>query len=261
MTRNGSPIVWLLPLVAAVAASLVYLSGENRPLFLLINGWSHAAGPAPWPFITVLGDTAVALALMTPIVQRRPDFAWALAVAAVVATLFVHGLKPLFDVPRPPGVLAPSAITVIGPRHTAHSFPSGHTTTAFVGAGLICLYLERPAGRLAVIAVATIVGLSRCVVGVHWPLDVLAGAAGGWTSAVVGWMTAMRWHAIRSRTTHVLMVIVCGGCGVALLAGLNTGYSAARQLQYAIGAFAVLSVCMGCFRAIAATTFNRDHSS
>ena len=71
---------------------------------------------------------------------------------------------------------------------TDPSFPSGHATNsaavfctiAFVAAVFV---LRRPLARDAAIVLATVlsgaVGLSRLVLGVHWPSDVLAGWALG----------------------------------------------------------------------------------
>jgi membrane-associated phospholipid phosphatase len=64
-----------------------------------------------------------------------------------------------------------------------YALPSGHTTTAALGAGLLCLGLARAlsgAWRVAGITVAVCwavtVGLTRVYLGVDWPTDVL----GGW---------------------------------------------------------------------------------
>jgi len=69
-------------------------------------------------------------------------------------------------------------------RPETYSFPSGHAMSSMavyggIAAVLIGLYPQR---RWSIVAAATVViagvGLSRIYLGVHWPLDVLAGFAG-----------------------------------------------------------------------------------
>jgi undecaprenyl-diphosphatase len=69
------------------------------------------------------------------------------------------------------------------------SFPSGHATTAFAGAVALS-YLWRRAAPLFFLLAAAI-AFSRVYVGVHYPGDVLAGAALG---SLVGlaWVAAFR---------------------------------------------------------------------
>ena len=60
---------------------------------------------------------------------------------------------------------------------TTSSFPSGHTSTSFA-----CAYvISRLAPRLTipVFVLAALIGFSRVYVGVHYPLDVVAGAIFG----------------------------------------------------------------------------------
>ncbi len=242
-----SPVVWGVPLVALALLVLLVATGANRTVFAALNGWSHVTGPGPWPFITVLGDTAVALALFLPFALRRPDVLWALAVSALLATLFVHGFKPIFDEPRPPAVLSPENITIIGAPYRAHSFPSGHTTTIFVAAALIWLHFVSPWVRAITLAAATLVGLSRAVVGVHWPVDIAAGMAGGWIAACLGTSLARRWRFGLRPMVQALLVVIGIGCAVALLASLKTGYPMAIEFQYAVGAAALASLCFAAF--------------
>lgn len=66
-------------------------------------------------------------------------------------------------------------------RASGGSFPSRHTTTAAASARLIVDVLapDRPGARHLACVVVAGVGLSRIVLGVHWPADVV----GGWLFA------------------------------------------------------------------------------
>jgi membrane-associated phospholipid phosphatase len=136
-----------------------------------------------WETLTILGDGRVQLALMLPFCLRYPRVFWALLIGALLAGAMSRGVKVWVPLPRPAAVLDASQITIIGARLMSHSFPSGHTVSAFsfVVAWLALLGWWR---ALPIVVVAALVGFSRIAVGAHWPVDVLAGAmiglAGGW---------------------------------------------------------------------------------
>ena len=72
------------------------------------------------------------------------------------------------------------------------SFPSGHATTAFAAAVVLAFWYPRQAGVF--VGVAVLVGLSRIVLGVHFPSDVLAGSllGSGVALAVYAYVPAIR---------------------------------------------------------------------
>ncbi|MFC4856429.1 bifunctional phosphatase PAP2/diacylglycerol kinase family protein [Actinophytocola glycyrrhizae] len=84
--------------------------------------------------------------------------------------------KRLFPRRRPAADLLP-LYRRIAKRPTSSSFPSGHAASAFAFAS--ALAMEHRGAAAAVFPLAAAVGYSRVHTGVHWPSDVVAGAAIG----------------------------------------------------------------------------------
>lgn len=72
------------------------------------------------------------------------------------------------------------------------SFPSGHATTAFAAAVVLAMWYPRGAGVF--VGLAVLAGLSRVMLGAHFPSDVLAGAllGSGVALAVHAYVSAAR---------------------------------------------------------------------
>jgi undecaprenyl-diphosphatase len=106
---------------------------------------------------------------------------WQMALAIGLAVLIVDGvLKPTFRRARPFATAAD--VRVIAHRPITPSFPSGHTATAFAGG--LALARVWPEARLGLWTLACLIAFSRIYVGVHYPLDVLAGAIVGVAAAI-----------------------------------------------------------------------------
>ena len=187
--------VWSVPLLALMMLAIVLATGSNIALFQLLNRLTAQADDMWWSHLTALGDTSLALMFILPLLGRRPALVWQFVLAALFATLWSHGMKAVFASLRPPAVLHEGNFHLIGPMLEHNSFPSGHTTTIFVLAGLFCMQQLDNRLKFPVLLLAILVGLSRIACGVHWPVDVLGGMFGGWLSALAGVWLSQRWQA------------------------------------------------------------------
>jgi undecaprenyl-diphosphatase len=114
-------------------------------------------------------------------------------VAAGFSALLGLGINQLIiDVwarPRPYVAHPAAAHLFVAPSHDP-SFPSDHATAAFAIAVSIWLR-NRTVGWLA-LAMAAVVAVARVAVGVHYPGDVIAGAAIGTACALLLWLPPVR---------------------------------------------------------------------
>lgn len=133
--------------------------------------------PAPlvpvFHFLTVVGGGWALVALVPFLIRQstRAITAWLLA-AVVAQSALVSTLKVLVGRVRPCDALGWCAPLVPSPGGA--SFPSGHAAGSFAFAAFVAL--RAPRWALPAFVWAVLVAWSRCVLGVHYPSDVFAGA-------------------------------------------------------------------------------------
>lgn len=211
-----SGLPWRLPLGCALVAIAIAAADANQTVFLAINGAGRDLTPGFLMAVTLLGNVLAGVALIAPAVAKQPRLLWAALLAAVPATLFVQGGKHLFGWPRPAAVLPADLLHIAGPVLKAMSFPSGHTATAFVFAAVIVGLTHDRRWQAGALVVAVAVGLSRMLVGAHWPIDVLAGAAGGWLCGGLGvaWCRRLAWPDGRRAQLAAGLVLLAAAAGL-----------------------------------------------
>lgn len=232
-------------LICALVGLALLLFGGYQGGFLRLNAASAQAPGWVWQWLTVLGDERSAFALSLLFARRHPRVLWALVLAALVGIALTHGLKPLVGALRPPAVLPADAFQLLGPVLRKGSFPSGHSLAIAVLCGVWVYYLGSAPARLLLIAMAVLVGLSRVAVGVHWPVDVAAGLAGGVLAAWVGTRLARGsdWG-VCDPSVHLALVVLAVLLSVSLLYW-DGGYGEAARMQQVLGVVALSFAAWG----------------
>ena len=145
---------------------------------------SHTVRWAPLTALFVLASAwwvktplFVAAGALADVRARRtiPLAALCAAASTTLAAALSTALKDLFDRLRP--AVADPTVTTLVATPDSPSFPSGHATTAFAAA--VAIGALHPRLRWPLLLLAALVGLSRIYLGVHYWLDVVAGAALG----------------------------------------------------------------------------------
>lgn len=142
---------WLDTFTIFLAEYLPYVLGVAIFLFLLVNFKKY------WPMVGKgLG-------------------------AAILARFGITELiRFLFPRARP---FLETNVNLLSEKIAQASFPSGHTAF-FFALSLIVFFYNKKAGFLF-FAASCLIGISRVLVGVHWPTDILSGIAVGLFS---GWL-------------------------------------------------------------------------
>jgi undecaprenyl-diphosphatase len=140
----------------------------------------HRVGWLNWlavdlSWIGTEGLVWLAIGVVLAILWRRPWFLLLLVAADLAADGLSALLRAWIGRDRPP-LVYPEPKPLVGVPDSG-AFPSGHAATSFACATVIAWAEPRLAVPAFVLAAA--IAWSRVYAGVHWPLDVLGGAALG----------------------------------------------------------------------------------
>ena len=231
-------LLWLPVVVIGLAGVPLYISSLDQQVFVWLHQLGWYVHPALWQWLTVLGDGLAVCALMALLARRFPQLLWTYMIAVLLGTLWTHGLKWVLGGPRPAAVLDPVLLRVIGQVLEGNAFPSGHTLTIVGFCGIWILSIKKLPIKVALIALALTVSLSRLMVGAHWPTDVVYGALGGWLVAITALWISRRWQwglrPTAQRLFTMLLLILSG-----VLIFHDAGYPASEWLLAGLGVMGV----------------------
>ncbi len=149
---------------------------KNVELFFLINSFNSELFDYFFLFVTQLGSGYFAIFLAFVFYFVKRDKVLPIVVSYILSGLIVQFVKNTWHTPRPPAIF--ENVHIVGEPLYYGSFPSGHTATA-MALFYVLSYKEHFFIKLLLFLVAFLVGYSRIYIGVHFPLDVLAGATIG----------------------------------------------------------------------------------
>ena len=205
------PRPWAAGLLAGLgvvlfgASALLVKAGatsRDARLFRILNQVPPAAASALTPLSHLFLPAGIIAVVVYVVARNRSVLPVAAgAAAAGVAWVLANVAKVIADRPRPYQVMA-GAVLRQSPAHGT-SFPSSHTAVALAVVLALVPFLARPLAAVG-IAYAILVGWSRVYLGVHYPLDVLAGAGIGMAvgGAVLLALQALLRHGGRAANGH-----------------------------------------------------------
>ena len=154
----------------------------DRSLFLFINHSPHfLLLDMVALFVSGVGNAGIIWIVLAGILlirEERKNHAFFLQVLGMLTVSWFGVelfLKSLIARPRPS--ISMGAI-IVGNGASWYSFPSGHATVSWAAYVLLSEY--EPRWKPYLFTLAVLVSLSRIYLGVHYPLDILAGAFIGW---------------------------------------------------------------------------------
>ena len=176
----------LVAVFSLIGESLRHVTGELRFMRDVDQGPS-ATITAVSKGLSVVGSQGVLVPVTIVLcavllIRRAPRLAAFVAISAAGAIALSNVIKLIVDRPRPP---LPHLVHV-----ASSSFPSGHATqTAAIlpalAIGVVAFGARRTLALAIAVAGSLMIGVSRVLLGVHYPTDVLA-----------GWLLGAAWVAI-----------------------------------------------------------------
>ena len=179
------------------------MSQLNIIIFRWFNSWAGYSSFIDWTIIFraeylwyIMAGVIIAFPLLTFLpkfrVYRKKHFEllYFASLSAVLSRFVVVELIRYFYY-RPRPFMELEGVRQLFQHSASGSFPSGHASFAFAIAAAVSFYY--PKTSILFFFAAINVGLARVAAGVHWPSDILGGAAVGIASA---WLVHWIWDAI-----------------------------------------------------------------
>ncbi|HEY4322797.1 MAG TPA: phosphatase PAP2 family protein [Mucilaginibacter sp.] len=173
-------ILYLLLLIAALLIKCIY---SREQIYFTVNSLNSAWADYLAPYITDIGEgwTIMILSAIWALFNYRQAFL--MATSYGVTSIIAQVVKRIFDAPRPRLYFKDQLSRIHFVKGvdilSYHSFPSGHTVTAFSAAVVATYLCKNKSWGVLFLLIAILVGFSRMYLSEHFFEDVTAGSVLG----------------------------------------------------------------------------------
>jgi len=187
---NNFGIAFIIATFISIGTGILILVFGKTGAFQLINSNHNEIADQFFKYFTHYGDGLMWGPLGIYCFFYRRKYFIAVVAGVLISTILAQFLKRAVY----PDELRPiSYLSEIFPVHIVdgvtmrkvHSFPSGHTTTAFTMALMMAYLINRKAWSVILPLLATLAGYSRVYLAQHFPTDIFAGMCIGIASAIL----------------------------------------------------------------------------
>lgn len=174
-------IPYLAIIIACLIIKLLYTREE---IYFAVNALYSTWADKAAPFITDIGD-GVTIIILSAVLAIFCTFrkAFLLITGYAISSIVAQILKYSFDMPRPRIFFERDLSRIHFVKGVyilaVHSFPSGHTVTAFSAAVVLTYLVKNKAWGVAFLLIAVLVGYSRMYLSQHFFEDVTVGSVVG----------------------------------------------------------------------------------
>ncbi|RCH56542.1 hypothetical protein DJ568_01400 [Mucilaginibacter hurinus] len=171
-------IPYLIVLSACLVVKLLFTREE---IYFTVNSYYTRAADQFFRYFTNFGDglLTVTIAVVLALFYNYRK-AFLLITSYGVTSILAQILKHFFDAPRPKLFFADelTRIHFVDDMFvpSLHSFPSGHSVTAFSTAVVLTYFCRQRAWGLVFLVIAVVTGYSRMYLSAHFFEDVVAGS-------------------------------------------------------------------------------------
>jgi len=191
--------VFFVPyLVVLMLCLLIKILFSREQIYFAVNSRNFPFGDFISPYLTDLGNFWTVIVLSLILVMFSYAKAFMLLLVNTATALTAQVVKHIFDSPRPTlyfqSQLAHIHFVKGVEMLRLHSFPSGHTVTAFSTAVLFTYWAKNKFWGFPLLILAMCVGYSRMYLSEHFFEDVTAGSVIGTITTVclITWLANMR---------------------------------------------------------------------
>ena len=187
---NNFGIALILASIITIGTGILILVLGKNGAFQLINSNHNEIADQFFKYFTHYGDGLMWAPLGIYCFFYKRKYFIAVIAGVLISTILAQFLKRVVY----PDELRPiSYLSEIFPVHVVdgvtmrkvHSFPSGHSTTAFTMALIIAYIINRKAWSVILPLLAFLAGYSRVYLAQHFPTDIFAGMCIGIVSAIL----------------------------------------------------------------------------